>query len=208
MATETQTRARSAAHAIGGQTLAAAGPRPVRDGALEPGRAGADAQAAARRGEGEFTDLGPSSRHGAAHRPLAERQVRGARARHREGRGLGEGQPADLAGALRRAARRRAGVPRRRDELFVQDLYCGAEEYHRLSVRYVTPSAWHMAFVRNMFIRPEPSELARFDAELHGAARARVRGHAGAHGTRTGTFIVLNLAERTSSSAAPATPAS
>ncbi|MDE3054209.1 MAG: phosphoenolpyruvate carboxykinase (ATP), partial [Gemmatimonadota bacterium] len=49
-----------------------------------------------------------------------------------------------------------------RDELFVQDLYCGADPAHRLSVRYVSPNAWHMAFVRNMFIRPELAELADF----------------------------------------------
>ena len=61
-----------------------------------------------------------------------------------------------------------------RDELFVQDLYCGADPDYRLAVRYVSPSAWHMAFVRNMFIRPELAELAGFAAELHGAARARV----------------------------------
>src|SRR3990172_8536750 len=46
-----------------------------------------------------------------------------------------------------------------RDELFVQDLYCGAERDHRLSVRYVMPNAWHAAFVRNMFIRPAAGEL-------------------------------------------------
>src|SRR6267143_1447661 len=37
-------------------------------------------------------------------------------------------------------------------ELFVEDLYCGADPSYRLSVRYVSPNAWHMAFVRNMFI--------------------------------------------------------
>src|SRR4051794_32141017 len=50
-----------------------------------------------------------------------------------------------------------------RDELFVQDLYCGADPKYRLSVRYVSPSSWHMAFVRNMFIRPEATELPTFD---------------------------------------------
>src|SRR4051812_36076742 len=33
----------------------------------------------------------------------------------------------------------------KRDELFVQDLYCGADAKYRLSVRYVSPSSWHMA---------------------------------------------------------------
>ncbi|HYV98388.1 MAG TPA: phosphoenolpyruvate carboxykinase (ATP), partial [Gemmatimonadaceae bacterium] len=45
------------------------------------------------------------------------------------------------------------------DDLFVQDLFCGAHESHRLSVRYVTPNAWHAAFVRNMFIRPDAAAL-------------------------------------------------
>jgi phosphoenolpyruvate carboxykinase (ATP) len=49
-----------------------------------------------------------------------------------------------------------------RSELFVQDLYCGADPKYRLAVRYVSPSAWHMAFVRNMFIRPELAELESF----------------------------------------------
>jgi phosphoenolpyruvate carboxykinase (ATP) len=84
-----------------------------------------------------------------------------------------------------------------RDELFVQDLYCGADPRFRLSVRYVSPSAWHMAFVRNMFIRPEPSDLVTFDPNftvLHAPEFETVPDR---HGTRSGTFIVLNLAERT-----------
>src|SRR5512132_4309326 len=44
------------------------------------------------------------------------------------------------------------------EELFVEDLYCGADPSYRLSVRYISPSAWHMAFARNMFIRPELSD--------------------------------------------------
>ncbi|MBI3792391.1 MAG: phosphoenolpyruvate carboxykinase (ATP), partial [Gemmatimonadetes bacterium] len=53
-----------------------------------------------------------------------------------------------------------------RDELFVQDLYCGADPAHRLAVRYVTPNAWHASFVRNMFIRPDASELPTFAANF------------------------------------------
>src|SRR3954466_15623981 len=48
-------------------------------------------------------------------------------------------------------------------ELFVQDLCCGADPTYLLSVRYVSPNAWHMAFVRNMFIRPVVSALAGFE---------------------------------------------
>ena len=83
-----------------------------------------------------------------------------------------------------------------REELFVQDLYCGADPKYRLSVRYVSPSAWHMAFVRNMFIRPEPEALATFDANFTVLHAPELQADPARHGTRTGTFIVLNLAQR------------
>ena len=84
-----------------------------------------------------------------------------------------------------------------RDELFVQDLYCGADPAHRLSVRYVSPNAWHMAFVRNMFIRPELADLATFDPNFTVLHAPEFEATPAKHGTRTGTFIVLNLAKRT-----------
>ena len=81
-------------------------------------------------------------------------------------------------------------------ELFVQDLYCGADPKYRLSVRYVSPSAWHMAFVRNMFIRPGVAELAGFDPNFTVLHSPEFQADPARHGTRTGTFIVLNLAKR------------
>jgi len=84
-----------------------------------------------------------------------------------------------------------------RAELFVEDLYCGADPAYRLSVRYVSPNAWHMAFVRNMFIRPDLPELATFDPNFTVLHAPEFHADPGKHGTRTGTFIVLNIAERT-----------
>ncbi|HEX5830520.1 MAG TPA: phosphoenolpyruvate carboxykinase (ATP) [Gemmatimonadaceae bacterium] len=81
-------------------------------------------------------------------------------------------------------------------DLFVQDLYCGADASHRLAVRYVTPSAWHGAFVRNMFIRPELSELPTFDPNFAVLHAPEFHADPARHGTRTGTFIVLHLARR------------
>jgi phosphoenolpyruvate carboxykinase (ATP) len=83
------------------------------------------------------------------------------------------------------------------DELFVEDLYCGADPAYRLSVRYVSPNAWHMAFVRNMFIRPDIAELATFDPNFTVLHAPEFQADPARHGTRTGTFIVLNIAERT-----------
>jgi phosphoenolpyruvate carboxykinase (ATP) len=83
-----------------------------------------------------------------------------------------------------------------RPELFVQDLYCGADPSTRLSVRYVLPNAWHAAFVRNMFIRPAIEELATFAPNFTVYHAPEFQAEPAKHGTRTGTFIVLNLAER------------
>jgi phosphoenolpyruvate carboxykinase (ATP) len=82
-------------------------------------------------------------------------------------------------------------------ELFVQDLYCGADAAYRLSCRYVTPNAWHANFVRNMFIRPNPSELAGFVPNFSILHAPEFQADPAKHGTRTSTFIVLNLAKRT-----------
>ncbi len=84
----------------------------------------------------------------------------------------------------------------RREDLFVQDLYCGADPKYRLSVRYVSPSAWHMAFVRNMFIRPDIADLAGFGPNFTVLHAPEFEAEPAKHGTRTGTFIVLNLAKR------------
>jgi phosphoenolpyruvate carboxykinase (ATP) len=81
-------------------------------------------------------------------------------------------------------------------ELFVQDLFCGADESHRLSVRYVTPNAWHAAFVRNMFIRPAADALGGFDANFTVLHAPEFHAAPETHGTRTGTFIVLHLGRR------------
>ena len=84
-----------------------------------------------------------------------------------------------------------------RDDLFVQDLFCGASPDHRLSVRYVTPNAWHAQFVRNMFIRPEAEALARFAPNFTVLHAPEFQASPERHGTRTGTFIVLHLTRRT-----------
>jgi len=44
------------------------------------------------------------------------------------------------------------------EELFVQDVYAGADKNYRLPFRIVTELAWHSMFVRNMFILPESLE--------------------------------------------------
>ncbi len=82
------------------------------------------------------------------------------------------------------------------DELFIEDLFCGADEKHQLSVRYVTPNAWAANFVRNMFIRPAPETLDLFAPNFTVLHAPEMQADPARHGTRTSTFIVLNLAKR------------
>src|SRR5438309_1678728 len=82
-------------------------------------------------------------------------------------------------------------------ELFVRDLFAGADPNHRVAIRFVTPNAWHTLFVSNMFLRPTPSDLASFLPSwlvLHGP---ELQADPAVHGTRSGTFIVINFGKRT-----------
>ncbi|HSL72444.1 MAG TPA: phosphoenolpyruvate carboxykinase (ATP), partial [Longimicrobiales bacterium] len=82
------------------------------------------------------------------------------------------------------------------NELFVQDLFAGAEPTYRLNVRVVTTSAWHAMFARNMFIPPLHDELSGFVPGFTLLHAPELQADPARHGTRTGTFIVINFAER------------
>ncbi|MEK7380055.1 MAG: phosphoenolpyruvate carboxykinase [Gemmatimonadota bacterium] len=81
-------------------------------------------------------------------------------------------------------------------ELFVQDLYGGADQATRLPVRFVTPNAWHALFVRNMFIRPSQADLTGFAPGFTVYHAPECQADPAVHGTRSSTFIVLNFAKR------------
>jgi phosphoenolpyruvate carboxykinase (ATP) len=155
-------------------------------------------KAAARRDEGEFADMGPFVGVTTPHtgrspndkfvvkEPSSEKDVDWGKVNqpmsHEQYQLLAKEVRSYLNGA---------------SELFVEDLYCGADAAYRLSVRYVSPNAWHMAFARNMFIRPEQSDLATFDPNFTVLHAPEFQADPARHGTRSSTFIVLNLGERT-----------
>ena len=154
-------------------------------------------QTAVRRGEGELADMGPFVAVTAPHtgrspndkfvvrEPSSEKDVDWGK--------VNQSFTADKFEVLLKDVRDYLNA---RDELFVQDLYCGADPKYRLSVRYVSPSAWHMSFVRNMFIRPDATELPTFDPNFTVLHAPEFQADPAKHGTRTSTFIVLNLAKR------------
>jgi phosphoenolpyruvate carboxykinase (ATP) len=81
-------------------------------------------------------------------------------------------------------------------ELFVQDLFAGANETHRLSTRIITENAWHSLFIRNMLIRPEKSELEDFAAEFTVIDLPSFRAHPERHGCRTETVIACDFTNK------------
>jgi phosphoenolpyruvate carboxykinase (ATP) len=81
-------------------------------------------------------------------------------------------------------------------ELFAQDLYCGADPEYRLPVRVVTPSPWHSLFARNMFIRPPHAELADFRPAFTILHAPHFKSIPELDGIRSETFIFVNFAER------------
>jgi phosphoenolpyruvate carboxykinase (ATP) len=81
-------------------------------------------------------------------------------------------------------------------ELFVRDLFAGADPAYRLPVRFITPNAWHTLFVYNMFLRPTDAELPAFKPAWHVLHAPELQADPAVHGTRTGTFVVLNFARR------------
>jgi phosphoenolpyruvate carboxykinase (ATP) len=79
-------------------------------------------------------------------------------------------------------------------DVFVQDVYGGADANYRLPVRIVTELAWHSHFVRNMFILPQSlEEYKRFVPEFTILSMPSFKGMPAVDGTVSETFICLNF---------------
>lgn len=78
-------------------------------------------------------------------------------------------------------------------DVFVQDVYVGADEKYRLPIRFVTEYAWHSMFIRNMFIPPQSfEEYKRFVPEFTVIGVPGFKASPAVDGTPGETFIVLN----------------
>jgi phosphoenolpyruvate carboxykinase (ATP) len=81
-------------------------------------------------------------------------------------------------------------------DLFVQDLFAGADPEYRLQVRVVSTGAWQTLFADNMFITPTAEERAAFDPGFTLLHAPEFQADPARHGTRTGTFVVVNFGAR------------
>jgi phosphoenolpyruvate carboxykinase (ATP) len=81
-------------------------------------------------------------------------------------------------------------------ELFVQDLYAGADPTYRLPVRFIQELAWQSLFVRNLFIVPPAADLAGFQPQFTVLCAPSFRADPARHGTRSEVVVALNFASR------------
>jgi phosphoenolpyruvate carboxykinase (ATP) len=78
-------------------------------------------------------------------------------------------------------------------DMFVQDLYGGADAAHRLDVRMVNELAWHNLFIRHMLRRPSRAELDDYVPEFTIINCPSFKADPVRHGCRSETIIAVNL---------------
>ena len=81
-------------------------------------------------------------------------------------------------------------------QLYVQDLYGGADPHNRLKVRVITELAWHSLFIRNLLIRPLQGELASYVPEMTILDLPGFKAHPERHGCRTETVIACDFTRK------------
>jgi phosphoenolpyruvate carboxykinase (ATP) len=82
-------------------------------------------------------------------------------------------------------------------DVFVQDVYAGADTKYRLPVRIVTELAWHGMFARNMFILPESlEEYKRFVPEFTIIVMPSFKGAPPVDNSASETFICLSFEKK------------
>ncbi|MCX8083714.1 MAG: phosphoenolpyruvate carboxykinase (ATP) [Calditerrivibrio sp.] len=82
-------------------------------------------------------------------------------------------------------------------EVFVQELYAGADKEYQIKVRVITETAWHNLFARNMFIREyDKDKLKDFQPDFTVINVPRFHAIPEIDGTNSETFIILNLEKK------------
>jgi phosphoenolpyruvate carboxykinase (ATP) len=94
-----------------------------------------------------------------------------------------------------------------RAEVYVQDLYAGADPQYRLPIRVITEYAWHSLFARHLLLGDSGDVVDSRDAVDDSSSAAQTRGFTiidspsfkadpARHGTRSEVVIALNFAKR------------
>lgn len=82
-------------------------------------------------------------------------------------------------------------------ELFIQDVYAGADPKYRLAVRVITEYAWQSLFARNVLLRiRDRSLLPQFRPEFTVIAMSKFLANPKLDGINSETFILVNFSQK------------
>lgn len=80
--------------------------------------------------------------------------------------------------------------------IYVHDAFAGCDEDYRMPVRVISEVAYHALFSWNMFVRATPEELAVHRPDFTVMAAPTLIARPDIDGTRTGTFIGVNIEKK------------
>ncbi len=81
------------------------------------------------------------------------------------------------------------------EQLYVMDVFAGADPAYRLSVRVIAEFPWSAQFAHNMFLRPTAEELETFEADWTIYCAPTFKATPEVHGTRQGNFSIISFGE-------------
>jgi phosphoenolpyruvate carboxykinase (ATP) len=81
-------------------------------------------------------------------------------------------------------------------DLYVMDLYAGADPAYQLPITVVCEYAWHALFVKQLFVRPTMEQLATHTTEFTVIAAPEFEAVPERDGTRSGTFILADFTRK------------
>ncbi len=81
-------------------------------------------------------------------------------------------------------------------DVFVQDLFAGADRRYRIPVRVITDHAWHNLFARNLLIQPEEAVLHTSSETFTIIDAPRFNADPELDGTNSEVFIAINFGKR------------
>jgi phosphoenolpyruvate carboxykinase (ATP) len=81
-------------------------------------------------------------------------------------------------------------------DLFVQQLFAGADPRYRLPIQVVNEYAWHNLFVRQLFVRPSAQELKSHTPEFTVICAPEFQADPKRDGTNSDAFIITDFTRK------------
>ena len=81
-------------------------------------------------------------------------------------------------------------------DLFVRNVFAGADPTHQLRIKVINTLAWHNLFCYNMFLRPSKEDLKSFRSDFTIICTPEFQADPATDGTENPNFVILNLSRR------------